>query len=64
MTEAVLIEKIAEKDFNVDEFVQLAISDENVRDEIVNQMLTNSAIQLAVESQLRSYKTSPRSIIS
>ena len=39
-----MIEKIAEKDFDVNEFVQLAISDENARNEIVNQMITNSAI--------------------
>ena len=41
-----MIEKIAEKDFNVDEFVRLAISDGNARDEIVNQMLTNSDIMV------------------
>jgi hypothetical protein len=41
-----IIEKIAEKDFNVDEFVQLAIKDENARNEIVRQMLTNSAIMV------------------
>ncbi len=44
MTE--MIEKIAEKDFNIDEFVQLAINDENARNEIVNQMLTNTAIMV------------------
>lgn len=41
-----IIEKIAEKDFDVDEFAQLAICDENAREEIVNQMLTNPAIMV------------------
>jgi len=41
-----LIEKIAEKDFEVDEFVQLAIEDQNTRNEIVRQMLTNPAIMV------------------
>ena len=41
-----MIEKIAEKDFDVNEFVQLAINDENARNEIVHQMLTNSAIMV------------------
>lgn len=41
-----MIEKIAEKDFNVHIFVQVAISDENARDEIVNQMLTNPDIMV------------------
>lgn len=41
-----MVEKIVEKDFDVDEFVQLAIRDENAREEIVNQMLTNSAIMV------------------
>jgi len=41
-----MLERIAEKDFDVDEFVQLAISDKNARDEIVHQMLTNSAIMV------------------
>jgi hypothetical protein len=41
-----MIEKIAEKDFDVDEFVQLAINDGNARNEIVHQMLTNSAIMV------------------
>lgn len=43
---AEMLERITEKDFDVDEFVQLAISDENARDEIVHQMLTNSAIMV------------------
>ena len=43
---AEMLERIAEKDFDVDEFVQLAIRDENARDEIVHQMLTNSAIMV------------------
>lgn len=41
-----MIEKIAEKDFDVNEFVQLAIDDENVRTEIVHQMLTNPEIMV------------------
>ena len=41
-----LIEKIAEKDFDVDWFVQLSINDLDVRNEIVRQMLTNSAIMV------------------
>jgi len=41
-----LIEQIAQKDVNITEFVQLAIKDESVRDEIVRQMLTNTAIMV------------------
>jgi len=41
-----MIEKVAEKNFDVDKFVQLAINDENARNEIVHQMLTNSAIMV------------------
>lgn len=41
-----LIEGIAERDFDVNAFVQLAINDEEARDEIVYQMLTNSAIMV------------------
>jgi hypothetical protein len=41
-----LIEKIARKDFDVDAFVQLALQNESVREEIVNQMLTNPAIMV------------------
>ncbi len=41
-----VIEKIAEKDFDINEFVQLAINDENVRNEIVRHMLTNSTIMV------------------
>ena len=41
-----LIENIAVKDFDVEEFVQLAIIDGNARHEIVRQMLTNSAIMI------------------
>ena len=41
-----MIERVAEKDFDVDEFVQMAISDENARHEIVHQMLTNPAIMV------------------
>jgi hypothetical protein len=41
-----MIERIAEKDFDVDEFVQLAINSENARNEIVHQMRTNSSIMV------------------
>jgi hypothetical protein len=41
-----MIEKIAEKDFAVDEFVRMAISDQNARNEIIHQMLTNPAIMV------------------
>ena len=41
-----MIEKIAEKDFDVNEYVQIAINDEKARNEIVHQMLTNSAIMV------------------
>lgn len=44
MTE--MMKRIAEKDFSVDEFVRLALDDEKARDEIVHQMLTNSAIMV------------------
>jgi hypothetical protein len=43
-----MIEKIAEKDFDVDEFVKLAINDEIARNEIVHQMPTNSAIMVYI----------------
>jgi hypothetical protein len=41
-----MIEEIAEKDFDVDKFVQVAIFDEKAREEIVRQMLRNSAIMV------------------
>jgi hypothetical protein len=41
-----MMERIAEKDFDVNEFVRLAIDDETARDEIVHQMLTNPAIMV------------------
>lgn len=43
---AELIEKIAEKDFNVDHFVCLAIEDEKVRNEIVLHMRMNTSIMV------------------
>ncbi len=46
MNKTQLVEKIAEKDFNVDEFVQLAITDEDARDGIVSQMVSNPAIMV------------------
>lgn len=41
-----LIERIAEKDFDVAEFVQIAHRDENARDEIVHQMISNEHIMV------------------
>jgi hypothetical protein len=41
-----LIQAISKKDVEVDEFVQLAISDVHARDEIINQMLTNPDIMV------------------
>ena len=41
-----MIERIAEVDFNVDEFVELAIRDANAREEIVKQMITNPKIMV------------------
>lgn len=41
-----LLEKIAEKDFDLDRFVQLAIEDEEARNEIALQMRTNPAIMV------------------
>jgi hypothetical protein len=44
MNDSEMMEKIAEKDFDVDAFIELAINDEKARNEIVNQMISNSAI--------------------
>ena len=41
-----MIKRIAEKDFDVGEFVQLALDDEHARNEIVYQMRTNAAIMV------------------
>lgn len=41
-----LVEKIAEKDFDVDEFVQIALMDDEARDEIVHQMISNAKIMV------------------
>ncbi len=41
-----MIEQIAQKDFDVDEFVQLAIHDEDARENIVDQMITNADIMV------------------
>jgi hypothetical protein len=46
MNRTEIVEQIAEKDFEVNEFVQLAISDEKARNEIVHQMLTHPAIMV------------------
>jgi hypothetical protein len=44
MNDSELMKKIAEKDFDVDEFVELTITNEKARDEIVYQMISNSKI--------------------
>lgn len=41
-----LLAAIAEKDFDLDTFVQMAIKDQNVRDEIVYEMRRNPAIMV------------------
>lgn len=41
-----MIEQIAEKNFDINAFVQLAIENEHARETIVSQMLTNSAIMV------------------
>ena len=41
-----MIDQIAEKDFDLNAFVQLAINNELVRNAIVHQMVTNSAIMV------------------
>ena len=41
-----MIEKIAQKNFDVNEFAQIAIQEEDARNEIVHQMLTNSDIMV------------------
>jgi hypothetical protein len=41
-----MIEKISEKDFDVDAFVQLALRDDDAREEIVRQMVTNPHIMV------------------
>jgi hypothetical protein len=46
MNKTEMLEKIAEKDFIVDDFVRLARDQRNIRDEIVNQMLTNPDIMV------------------
>jgi len=46
MNIAELIENIAKKEFDVDDFVGLAIKDVSARDEIVHQMLTNPHIMV------------------
>jgi hypothetical protein len=46
MNSTEIIEQITKKDFDVDAFVQLAIIDERARNDIVRQMLTNSAIMV------------------
>jgi hypothetical protein len=41
-----LIEEIAQKNFDIDKFVRMAIEDANVRREIVHHMITNAAIMV------------------
>lgn len=46
MDEITLIEKIADKDVNINEFVNQVIRDENIREEIIKQLLTNEKIMV------------------
>lgn len=46
MKTAALLEDIAQKDFDVDAFVQMVVNDEAIRDEIVYQMISNPAIMV------------------
>lgn len=46
MNSTFMIDKIAKKDFNLNDFVRLAINDPHARGEIVQQMLTNPAIMV------------------
>jgi hypothetical protein len=46
MKKSEIIEKIAEKELDLNQFVQLVINDENARNEVVRQMLTNPAIMV------------------
>lgn len=46
MNTSEMIEQIAEKDFDINAFAQLAIENEPARNEIVRQMLTNAAIMV------------------
>ncbi|WP_432662990.1 hypothetical protein R9X47_20685 [Wukongibacter baidiensis] len=46
MTQSSLIEKIADKNVNIDEFVEVVMGDENIREEIINQLLTNKNIMV------------------
>ena len=46
MNSTEIIEQIAKKDFDVNAFAQLAIKNERARNEIVRQMLINSAIMV------------------
>ncbi len=45
-----LVSKIADKNFNKDEFVEIVINDKASRDEIVNQMLNNKDIMIYYHS--------------
>lgn len=50
MTYHDLISKIADKNVNIDEFVEFAINEEHLRDEIINQMLNNKDIMIYYHS--------------
>ena len=41
-----LIERIADKNVNIDEFVEAVLGDENTREEIIKQLLTNTNIMV------------------
>lgn len=41
-----LIQEISVKDFDIDKFVQLAISDKHIRDEIIRQLMTHPDIMV------------------
>ncbi|SNR91630.1 hypothetical protein SAMN05446037_1001399 [Anaerovirgula multivorans] len=46
MTESSLIERVANKNVNIYEFVEVVINDENIREEIIKQLLTNNRIMV------------------
>ncbi|SHK12085.1 hypothetical protein [Paramaledivibacter caminithermalis] len=41
-----LVERIADKNFNVNEFVKAVLDDENIRGEVIKQLLTNNDIMV------------------
>lgn len=46
MTQSSLIEKIADKNVDIDGFVKIVIDDENTREEVINQLLINKNIMV------------------